>query len=379
MSKSKDLNLCQSKRVILRVGTYPTRERRGMGYHSYKIGNQIGFNTIFLAPKDNGQRLPELDGVKLVERHFYMVPRPKNAKLLTKIIFLAKRLSSVFIFSLQGIVLFHKNRCEIVHIHSPMFILIAIYSKLMQKKAYITFHGTDFYRIENSNLYKFFGRFLNGAFAISPAMLKKLRSVHGDDRVKQVSNGIEHDIYQNRNKNREHSFLAVGTLKDEKGFDILIEAFKILLDSDLSYQKFTLKIVGDGPLRKELEDIIEINKLNESVKILGYVDTEKLVTLYNNSEVFVLSSISEGFPKVLLEAASCGCKVVATNVGSVSEIFQDYPLICKPNNKQALADALSSSIHISYDKLVGIYQNALNKYTWDNVSADYFKVYGEDQ
>ena len=379
MGKSKDLNMWQSKRAILRVGTYPTIERRGMGYHSYKIGNHIGFNTVFLAPKDNGQRLPEIEGVNLVEKDFYMVPRPKSAKLFTKINFLVKRLFSICMFSLQGIILFHQNRCEIVHIHSPMFILIALYAKLMRKRAYITFHGTDFYRIENSKLYKFFGRFLNGAFAISPAMIKKLRSVHGDGRVRQVSNGVEHDIYQNKNKYRYRSFLAVGTLKDEKGFDILIEAFKIFLDSDSANENFTLKIAGDGPLRSALEDIIDRYNLNASVEILGHVDTEKLVLLYNESEVFVLSSISEGFPKVLLEAASCGCKVVATDVGSVAEIFQDYPLICKPNNKQALADALSSSVVTSYGTLVSSYQNALNKYTWDNVSATYFKVYGEDR
>ena len=255
--------------------------------------------------------------------------------------------------------------------------LIALYSKLMRKRAYITFHGTDFYRIENSKMYKFFGRFLNGAFAISPAMIGKLRLVHGNSRVRQVYNGVDHDIYQNKNKYRNQSFLAVGTLKNEKGFDILIEAFKIFIDSSTEHKNFTLKIAGDGPLRNELEDIILKNNLNDSVEILGHVDTESLVSLYNKSEVFVLSSISEGFPKVLLEAASCGCKIIATDVGSVSEIFSDYPLICKPNNKVALADALSSSIKISYDKLASSYQKALDKYTWDNVSASYFKVYEE--
>jgi glycosyltransferase involved in cell wall biosynthesis len=377
MKKSKDLRIIQDKLTILRVGTYPTKERRGMGYHSYKIGNQIGFNTIFMTPKDNGQRLPEMKGVSLVEQDFYMVSRPKSAKLHTRISFFLKRLFSIFIFSFQGIILFHKNHCEIVHIHSPMFILIALYAKLMRKRAYITFHGTDFYRIENSKLYKFFGRFLDGAFAISPAMIKKLKSVHGDNSVKQVFNGVDHDIFSNKNKYRNRSFLAVGTLKEEKGFDILIEAFKVFLDSSSANKDFTLKIAGDGPLRKTLQGIINRNNLNANIEILGHVDTEKLVLLYNESEIFVLSSISEGFPKVLLEAASCGCKIVATDVGSISEIFEDYPLICKPNNKQALADALLSSVITSYCKLDGSYQNALNKYTWHNVSAAYFKVYME--
>ena len=379
MRKSKVLSMCQKESAILRIGTYPTLEHRGMGYHSYKIGNHVGFNTIYLAPKNNGERLPEMDGVKLVEHYFFMEPRPKNAKLLTTINFLLKRLSSILIFSLKGIILFHKNNCEIVHIHSPMFMLIALYSKLMRKRAYITFHGTDFYRIENSKMYKFFGRFLNGAFAISPAMLDKLRSIHGNNRVKQVYNGVEHDIYQNEHKHRNQSFLAVGTLKNEKGFDILIEAFKIFLGSSSDHKDFTLKIAGDGPLKTELEDLIIKNGLNDNVEMLGHVDTENLLSLYNISEIFVLSSISEGFPKVLLEAASCGCKIVATDVGSVSEIFSNYPLICKPNDKLALADALSSSIEISYDMLVSSYQKALNKYTWDNVSTAYFKVYEEDK
>lgn len=366
-----------NERAILRVGTYPTNQRRGMGYHSYKIGNHAGYRTIFLTPKESGRRLSPPNGVTIIEKSFHTTPRPKAGGFISNVTFLLTRIVSILLFSVWGLVLLHRHRCEIIHIHSPMFMLIALYAKLLRKRAYITFHGTDFYRIENSKVYSYFGRRLDGAFAISPTMIEKLKSIHGNQRVWQVSNGIDRDIYVNKNERRRRSILAVGSLKDEKGFDFLIEAFKVFNRSRPQNSSYILNIAGEGPRRSELQETIHKSRLTNRINLLGHCDLHQLVSLYNESEVFVLSSVTEGFPKVLLEAASCGCKVVATDVGSVAQIFQDYPLVCEPRNIEALSDALTMSISTDHNALLEAYQSILAKFTWESVSATYFGVYGD--
>ncbi len=365
----------KGERTILRVGTYPTYERRGMGYHSYKIGNQSGFHTIFLTPADDGKRLDVIDGVELIEKRFLMSPRPRSGMVIGKLAFFVKRLSSILHFSCYGIYLIMKRKCQIVHIHSPMFMLVALFARITGRRAYITFHGTDFYRIERSSLYKYFGRMLNGAFAISPVMIKRLTEIHGANKVKQVFNGVDKDVYVNHKGKRNKSMLAVGTLKEEKGFDVLIDAFSMFLDSSNDHRLYHLSIVGDGHLRNELVEKVVSNNLQKNISILGHKETSELVDLYNESEVFILSSISEGFPKVLLEATASGCKVVSTDVGSVSQIYPSYPLICAPNEPEQLAGCLTCAVNTAYEQLENFYVSCLNRFTWESVCESYFQVY----
>ena len=80
-------------------------------------------------------------------------------------------------------------------------------------------------------------------------------------------------------------------------------------------------IVGDGPCRKQLEDIIHKLGLEGNVHFSGY---QKDVALYlNNSRVFILTSKREGFPNVYLEALLCGLPAVVSNCGDIADIAKD--------------------------------------------------------
>ena len=84
---------------------------------------------------------------------------------------------------------------------------------------------------------------------------------------------------------------------------------------------YNLHIVGSGQLKNNILE--HANKLGiiDSVRLLGQIPQDDLPTIYNNSEIFVMSSLWEGFPKVLLEAIACGCKVVSTKVDSSPEFL----------------------------------------------------------
>jgi glycosyltransferase involved in cell wall biosynthesis len=72
-----------------------------------------------------------------------------------------------------------------------------------------------------------------------------------------------------------------------------------------------LLILGDGPLRGELQDLIDSLDLQEHVRLEGYVDNP--LKYFARADVFVLSSLVEGLPNVLVEAMLCGCTPVSTD------------------------------------------------------------------
>ena len=176
------------------------------------------------------------------------------------------------------------------------------------------------------------------------------------------------DIFKNKHVNRKKQVIAVGELKVEKGFKYLIEAFSNL-KKNIIFKDYVLLIVGDGPLMESLQKQIQYLDMSKSIYLVGRKGRDDLIELYNQSEVFTLSSISEGFPKVLLEALSCGCKVVSTNVGAVQSVLPDIKL-AEPKISKDLENLLLDCI-INRNRL----NVDINKFTWESVRKIYSDEY----
>jgi glycosyltransferase involved in cell wall biosynthesis len=104
---------------------------------------------------------------------------------------------------------------------------------------------------------------------------------------------------------------------------------------------WTLRIVGEGPLRGVLEDEVSKLGVEGSVEFAGY--REDVAVEYAASSVFVLPSLLEGFSNVLVEAMAAGCACVATACpGGPKEIlgFGRHGLLVEPANPEQLAEAL---------------------------------------
>jgi glycosyltransferase involved in cell wall biosynthesis len=99
--------------------------------------------------------------------------------------------------------------------------------------------------------------------------------------------------------------LAVGRLTEQKGFDLLVDAWANVASA---HGDWTLRICGKGPLRKELRRQIARSGLGDSIELPGARDVAEQV---RGASIFVLSSRYEGFPLVLLEAMSAGMAVIA--------------------------------------------------------------------
>jgi len=146
-----------------------------------------------------------------------------------------------------------------------------------------------------------------------------------------------------QNDIKKDAFL-IGTIANfykTKGLDILLESFKEIIKINPNAK---LVIIGDGPERNNLVKQIQRNNLYQHVILTGLLP-EAYKYLWA-LDIFVLSSIKEGFPYAILEAMAAKLPIVATSVGAIPEILQNQKnaLIVPPNNYLALSSALKELI-----------------------------------
>jgi glycosyltransferase involved in cell wall biosynthesis len=132
--------------------------------------------------------------------------------------------------------------------------------------------------------------------------------------------------------------LAVGSLVHIKGFDLLISAFSAFIETN---QNWELVIIGEGRERRLLEELVQELGLSNKVYFIGKVGN--VSDWYEVADVFVLSSRSEGFPGVLVEAMASGLPVISfdCNTGPRDIITNDLNgILIKPESKTALKEAM---------------------------------------
>jgi glycosyltransferase involved in cell wall biosynthesis len=138
--------------------------------------------------------------------------------------------------------------------------------------------------------------------------------------------------------------LCVGRLSQEKGHANLIRAFPKMRELAAD-ARLRLVLVGEGPERSRLEELSRTLNLKDVVILVGQQD--EVAPYYSIASVFVLPSLSEGCPNVLLEAMAADVPVVATAVGGVSELATDGrdAILVRKNDGAALASAAAEVLN----------------------------------
>ena len=172
------------------------------------------------------------------------------------------------------------------------------------------------------------------------------------ERVAIVMNGVDGELFRPRDRASARAELGlppgllavyVGNLKPEKGVLDLARAWHEVDGS--------LAIVGDGPLRSEIDVVTK--PLGERVRLIARQPLERIPLYMAAADVIVLPSHSEGTPNVVLEALACGRRVVATAVGGVPDLITDPILgtLVPPHDPTALAHACTRALREPYDPL----------------------------
>ncbi len=168
--------------------------------------------------------------------------------------------------------------------------------------------------------------------------------------IKVIPNGIKLDKFAHfEDINREEKRRKLGINPDEFALGIvsrldpvkdhitLLHSFKLVLKQ---FPKTKLFIAGTGPMFEPLKDLIKKMGLEERAILLGFY--EDLLGLLRSLDIFVLSSITESAPLVVLEAMAAGLPVVATNVGGTGEMLlhNQTGMLVPPQKPQAMAKAI---------------------------------------
>ena len=135
--------------------------------------------------------------------------------------------------------------------------------------------------------------------------------------------------------------LWVGRMVPVKGLEILLKACSILKERGTDLR---LYLVGDGPLRGQLEADCAEKNLNGMVNFVGSRQPVELGDWYRAADLFVLSSWSEGLPNVLRESLACGTPFVASQVGGIEEIAGESNRLFPAGDAQAMADQIAASL-----------------------------------
>ncbi len=201
------------------------------------------------------------------------------------------------------------------------------------------------------------------------------------DKIIVASNGVRTDIFypidqqQARKKlgidPKQKTILSIGYLVARKGFDLIIDALKILREK---YEIDNVRLIiigsrgGEAYIKDDLLDRINRSNLQGYVTFIDQQKNEDLVDWYNCADLFCLASSQEGWPNVILESLACSVPVVATNVWGIPEIIgHDEKLgIIVERSPESIADAINTSFNTNWDKKY-IRHFAESK-TWDDTA-----------
>jgi glycosyltransferase involved in cell wall biosynthesis len=272
-----------------------------------------------------------------------------------------------------------RRQYDLIHAHFivPTGALAAIVGRLRNLPVVITAHGSD---VPGYNPDRFGrGHKLLGpawraiarsaAMIISPseylgALIRKNCSVP----VTIIPYGFDPPPARPALKTRR--ILFVSRLFPRKGAQYLLDAL-----AGLPLDGWEITIAGDGPMLEPLRE--QARRLGLPVQFPGFLKGEALTNLYERSEIFVLPSLQDNFPVVLLEALSAGCAVITTSISGMPEVVGDAGLLVPPGDVAALRIAIKQLMNDDTlrEQLGAAARRRIRELSWDGIRARHEQLY----
>ncbi|MCX5798132.1 MAG: glycosyltransferase family 4 protein, partial [Proteobacteria bacterium] len=241
--------------------------------------------------------------------------------------------------------------CHILGFHSAASLLFKwVFKKRTISLVAATGPISDFMLLKNI----LFGRLLLKIITCSDRLIilctqsreEALKEGFSISQIVQIPNGVDTDYFKPslNNKRTDNKITFIGRLDHWKGVHILIPAFKKLRDMGIDAH---LDIIGDGPDRDKLEIMAKDSGLQKAITFHGAV--HGVATYLQESAIFVLPSLSEGLPNVMLEAMACALPVITTKVGGIVDIIKHGKngMLVDAGNPDQLCNAMK---HLLTDK-----------------------------
>ncbi len=302
------------------------------------------------------------------------------------------RIFSLLLLFGKSIFVLSKTKPDIIHSHSAdLGFIISIWAKLKGIPVINTCHGVTFpfKFLSKAKRYAelfflrwgFFSKIItvdaNSVDSFREYRLKNYEYAHmlGVDQDEFAK--IKERIFVSQ-KHRYIKLIFVGRIDPLKKLDCIIKAAGQLKEF-LGY--FEVWIIGDGPCKEDLIKLSRELNVDKNIKFFKAItNKERLIKMYCLADIFVLPSIWEGFPLVILEAWAAGLAVIATEVGGITAVCKngENALLIPPNDTGALVNSiltLNKDVNLR-DKISNNGQKIVKeKYGWDIIAAKLDDVY----
>lgn len=216
--------------------------------------------------------------------------------------------------------------------------------------------------------------------AVCSADLVRLgKEADPDSEFLLIPNGVETGRFKpvDRSENPVVKILFIGRLIPRKGFQRVVQALPKV--RKLTDQPFEVEVVGTGTFREELDDMAAELGVSDLIRYVGTVPYDKLERAYQYADIFVLTSLSEGMPSVILEAMGCGLPVLASNVGGNNEIVEEGEngFLIEGDDIDRLANNLASLINDRElrERMGSKSREMAREYDWSNIMEQYNQLY----
>ena len=291
-----------------------------------------------------------------------------------------------------------KQHFDVCNSHFQLGTLAAVILKTLNfsKTAYRTSHIRSEWNKGKMNWLLFplfinrvFPKYLNGEIGVSESVFNYLRNRNSNkidkSKIHLIYNGIDIDLFKKNelkdpkreiiyDNNFKYTIGSIGRLTEQKGYRYLILAMKKVISQ---LPNCSLQIVGDGELKNELPRFANELGLTDNIQFLGVQNN--IPELMSNWNAFILSSLWEGLPTVIMEAMACEVPSIATDIPGTDEliIHEKTGLLVPIKDSEALGNSIIRLLKDKnlQDNLITNAKHRLNKFSMETIAKKYRDLY----
>lgn len=208
--------------------------------------------------------------------------------------------------------------------------------------------------------------------------LVDLAQKHSKKKIRMIPNGVDTELFrpEEKSRNDKFQFLFVGRLSVQKDVPTLLRSAKNLKEE--AGPGFRVSLIGGGPLKSSLEEMSQNLDIEDVVDFCGWRERREVRKAYRNSDAFILPSIDEGMPNVVLEAMASGLPVIATRIKGNVELVEngengylfetgDYTELTQKMKKVMKDTELRNRMKVAS-------RSRAEKFSWQSVAYEYFQL-----
>ena len=364
--------------------TFLREEAPGAGLPSFNLTKYINEPTLVLTKKRNGTIVKSREGAKVIEISYFDPPLPQipeKRNFLFRLYYMSVMLLKFIgnmVFFIKSIPHLIRYKPQIVHVHAIRPLLQGLFAKtFLSSKLVVSLHGSEVLKLKNNILFQRMLRFADLVLYVSKSMEELLFKILPQKKLVYFGNGVDLDMFKYDGKKR-NQIVAVGRWRWQKGPQTMMEALQNTL---ADFKDYRAVICGDGPLLGNMKKEVKDTEIENRLKFSGTLPQKEVANLLKESKLLIMTSVSEGFPKVILEAIASQTPIVATDVGSCKEVVEGevVGIVVKPGDVQGIKDAIfrilkNEQIWLSFFENC---KRARNKYSWDSVAQRVYSAYKE--